>query len=39
MLLILLGSCQYKELYYEQDDWADVTVAFDWQHVPEMEPE
>lgn len=38
MLLILLGSCQYKELYYEQDDWADVTVAFDWQHAPDMEP-
>lgn len=38
MLLILLGSCQYKELYYEQDDWADVTVAFDWQNTPDMDP-
>ena len=39
MLLILLGSCKYKDLYYEQDDWAEVTVGFDWQHTPDMKPE
>ena len=39
MMLILLVSCKYKDLYYEQDDWADVNVGFDWQQAPHMEPE
>ena len=39
MLLILLVSCKYKDLYYEQDDWADVTVGFDWQQAQHIEPE
>ena len=38
MLLILFGSCQYKELYYEQDDWADLFVRFDWHDAPDMNP-
>ena len=39
MMLFLLVSCKYKDLYYEQDDWAEVTVGFDWQHTPKLEPE
>ena len=39
MMLFLLVSCKYKDLYYEQDDWAEVTVGFDWQHTPDMKPE
>ena len=33
--LILLTSCEYKDLCYDHNHWADVYVAFDWQYAPE----
>lgn len=38
-LLLLLSSCEYKDLCYDHNHWADVRVVFDWQDVKdEMTP-
>lgn len=31
--LLLLTSCEYKDLCYDHNHWSDVRVAFDWSAV------
>ena len=32
-LLLLLSSCEYKDLCYDHNHWGDLRVNFDWQGV------
>ena len=32
--LMLLASCEYKELCYDHRHWMEVEVRFDWQNAP-----
>ena len=33
--IMLLTSCEYKDLCYDHNHWATVKVTFDWQKAPE----
>lgn len=33
--LLLLTSCEYKDLCYDHNHWVDVKVEFDWTEAPE----
>ncbi len=33
--VLVLTSCEYKDLCYDHNHWATVKVSFDWQKAPE----
>lgn len=35
LLCVLSASCEYKDLCYDHNHWANVRIVFDWQHAPE----
>ena len=38
-LLLLLTSCEYKDLCYDHNHYGDVTVSFDWSQEPDTRVE
>lgn len=38
-LMVLVASCDHRELCYDHSHWLDLNVAFDWSSAPEASPQ
>ena len=38
LLSVLCVSCEYKELCYDHNHWANVQTVIDWQLSPKAQP-